>query len=486
MTDIVILGAGIAGHTAAAYLHRYLGKEHRITVVTPNRYYHWIPSNIWVGVGRMSVDEVRFELKPLYDKWGIELVQAKATNFFPEGDGSQGRGFVEVEYTEAGRQGETRRVPYDFLINATGPKLNFEATEGLNPGQGNLASVCSYHHAAHAWELLSEKLEKMENGERQTFVIGTGHPNATCQGAAFEYILNVAFEIKRRKLERLADLVWLTNEYELGDFGMGGAFIRKGGYISNTKLFAESYFIERDISWIKRAGVKRVTATEIEYETLDGQTGHQPYDFAMLIPGFSGHGFKAYDKQGGDITDRLFAPNGFMKVDADYSGKPYEEWSADDWPETYQNQAYPNIFAPGISFAPPHAISKPMVSPNGTKIFAAPPRTGMPSGVMGKITAQNVAEWIKAGKPELRHTASMSRMGAACIVSAGFGMTQGTAATMTVSPIVPDWDKYPEWGRDITYTMGEPGLAGHWMKWFMHYMFLYKAKGRPLWWMLPE
>jgi sulfide:quinone oxidoreductase len=77
-------------------------------------------------------------------------------------------------------------------------------------------------------------------------------------------------------------------------------------------------------------------------------------------------------------------------------------------------------------------------------------------------------------------------MGAACIVSAGFGMTKGAAATMTVFPIVPDFKKYPEYGRSIGYTVGEAGLAGHWMKWIMHYMFLHKVKGYPFWWLLPE
>jgi len=77
---------------------------------------------------------------------------------------------------------------------------------------------------------------------------------------------------------------------------------------------------------------------------------------------------KAYDKGGKDITDKLFAPNGFMKVDADYTAKPYEEWKASDWPRTYQNPDYGNIFAAGIAFAPPHLISKPMKSKNGTPI----------------------------------------------------------------------------------------------------------------------
>ena len=60
----------------------------------------------------------------------------------------------------------------------------------------------------------------------------------------------------------------------------------------------------------------------------------------MLIPPFAGVGLKAYNKAGEDITSQLFAPNGFMKVDADYTPRPYLEWSAKDWPKTYQSPAY--------------------------------------------------------------------------------------------------------------------------------------------------
>jgi sulfide:quinone oxidoreductase len=54
MSKIVILGAGISGHTAAAHLRRKLSKEHEVLVVSPNRNYQWVPSNIWVGIGRMK------------------------------------------------------------------------------------------------------------------------------------------------------------------------------------------------------------------------------------------------------------------------------------------------------------------------------------------------------------------------------------------------------------------------------------------------
>ncbi len=486
MAKIVVLGAGIAGHTASAYLRKWLNKSHEVIVISPNEYYQFVPSNIWVGVGRMTPDQIRFKLEPKYKKWGIDFRRAKALSIHPEGGDGSEKPFVTIEYVAQGKEGQKETIDYDFLVNATGPALRFDKTEGLGPQHDTTVSVCSYDHAAHAWDELQKVIKKMEAGENQNIVIGIGHPGATCQGAAFEYILNVHNEIKRRGLQNKANITWLTNEYELGDFGMGGAFIKYGGYVTPTKVFTTSFLAEREIHWIKRAGVHKVDKNKIYYETLEGEYRDIDYDFSMLIPAFSGPGIQAFDKSGGDITSKLFKPNGFMVVDADYSKKPYEDWKASDWPETVQNPDYPNIFAPGIAFAPPHTISKPHTSPNGTVMVPAPPRTGMPSGVMGKIVAQNIRDWIKKGKPVMKHKASMSKMGAACIVSAGYGLTNGMAATMTVFPIVQDWEKYPEYGRSLRYTLGEPGLAGHWLKWFMHYMFLHKAKGYPFWWLLPE
>ncbi len=162
------------------------------------------------------------------------------------------RPFVAIEYTEETRKGETENVDYDYLVNATGPKLNFEATEGLGPGKYT-HSVCSCDHAAETWKALEECFTRMEKGEKLRFLIGTGHPTATCQGAAFEYALNVAHQIRERGLQDKAEITWISNEYELGDFGMGGAFIKRGGYITPTKVFSESIFAEYGIRWIKQS-----------------------------------------------------------------------------------------------------------------------------------------------------------------------------------------------------------------------------------------
>lgn len=486
MAKVVVLGAGISGHTAAAYLKKYLGKNHEVVVISPSEYYQWIPSNIWVGVGKMKMDQVRFKLKPVYKRWNILYKQAKAVSIHPEGSSDNGKPFVTVEYTSTDKRGTIEEVDYDYLVNATGPKLNFEATEGLGPGK-HTYSVCSTDHAVETWGVLQSYMNKMRQGQKVRILIGTGHATSTCQGAAFEYALNVAHLLKSENLLNMAEITWISNEYELGDFGMGGAFITRGGYVTPTKVFTESIFAEYGIKWIKRAGVHKVEAGICHYETLDGEYKTQEFDFSMLIPAFAGAGLKAFDKLGDDITSTVFAPSGFMKVDADYSGKAFEDWSIEDWPSTYQNPAYQNMYATGIAFAPPHQISKPMKSTNGTLITPAPPRTGMPSGVIGKVVALNIVDKIKKGPDTpIKHKASMGKMGAACVVSAGYGLFTGMAATMTVSPVVPDWQKYPDWGRDMSNTVGEAGLAGHWIKLFLHYMFIHKAKGYPFWWLIPE
>lgn len=269
LVRVVVLGAGISGHTAAAFARRWLDEEHEVVVVSPNQSYNWIPSNVWVGVGLMSQESVKRPLRPIYDRAGIAFEQALATSLHPEGDGETVRPFVRVRYTDPAREGGEGAVPYDFLVNATGRKLNSAATPGLGP------------------------------------------------------------------------------------------------------------------------------------------EGHS------------------------------------------------------------------------------QAISKPMKTPDGFPVFPAPPRTGMPAETIGKAVARNVVGLV-GGAPKPKHSASMARMGAACTASAGASPFTGTATSMTVFPIVPDFERYPEYGRDTSYTFGEIGLAGHRIKHILHLVLLYKAQLESLWHLIPE
>jgi len=484
MAHVVVLGAGIAGHTAALLLRRKLPRDHTVTVVSPKPTYNWIPSNIWVGVGMMKPEEVTFELSPVYARHGIEFRQAKAVEFWPEGGASAQSPHIVAEST--GHDGGQRfQVPYDYLVNATGPRLNFAATPGLGP-EANSLSVCTPEHAIQAARSLQEIIGRLKKGEQLTLVVGVGHGQCTCEGAAFEYVFNVDFVLRQARVRERARLVFLTNEAELGDFGVGGTHIRRGGYRVHSKTFAESLYAERNIEWITGAHVQKVEPRAVYYETLDGEEHELACDFAMLLPPFAGQPIKAFGRGGADITQELFTPNGFMRVDADYSQKPFEQWRATDWPKTYQSPRFKNLFAIGIAFAPPHPISKPRKSKRGTPISPAPPRTGMPSAVMAKALSESLLGMIVYDLPGPTRTASLAEIGASCVASAGASWARGTAASMTMFPVVPDYERYPEFGRDLRYTFGEIGSAGHWIKKILHYMFIYKARGRPGWWLIPE
>lgn len=486
MADVVVLGAGIAGHTAALHLRRMLGRRggHTVTVVSPNSRWNWIPSNIWVGVGRMAKDEVVFPLAPVYARQGIEFRQARAVAIRPRGDADDPRGAVDIVYTDPARAGTEERVRYDYLVNATGPRLRFEATEGLGPG-GHSLSVCTADHATEAAERLREVIARMHAGQDQTLVVGMGHGTCTCEGAAFEYVFNVDHQLREAGVRDRAHLVYLTNEAQLGDFGVGGMVFEDQGFQTTSELWTASLFRERGVEAILGAHVERVEEGLVRYETLDGAHHALAFDFAMLLPPFGGVPLAAYDRDGNDISAELFNPAGFMKVDGDYTARPYDDWRASDWPQTYQVPGYDNLFAVGIAFAPPHQISRPRKSPNGTVITPSPPRTGMPSGVMGKTVARTIVDRIRKGPSAPAHTASMAAMGAACVASAGAGLRNGSAASMTMLPVVPDYERYPT-GRDLAGTTGELGLSGHWVKLMLHHLFLYKAQARPGWQFIPE
>lgn len=105
---------------------------------------------------------------------------------------------------------------------------------------------------------------------------------------------------------------------------------------------------------------------------------------------------------------------------------------------------------------------------------------------MGRQVARSIADMLDRGATAPTHRASMAQMGAACVASAGAGTRKGSAAAMTMFPVVPDYATYPEHGRSLTDTTGEIGLAGHWIKHMLHHLFIYKAKGRPGWFFIPE
>lgn len=477
MARVVIIGAGFAGQTAALYLGDALGKDHEITVVNMSDRFLYTPSLVWVGVGRMDPEKTRFPLKSVYDRMNIKFVHGKATEIHPDAQ------FVVAEKRDG--SGEAR-VDYDYLLIATGPKLNFEGTPGLGPDAGNTYSICTAAHATQTRDAYLEAVERMKRGETQHLVIGTGHPGATCQGAAFEYVTNVHKDLVRKGIRDKAKITYLSNERALGDFGVRGVQVKQRGETLSSEMFIGAIFNEYGIQGQVRRGVKEVKPGVAYWEDFDGNAGETKFDFAMLIPQFLGMPMKYLGQDGQDVSADLVNPAGFVLVDGIY-GLTYDilAETPDAWPSVYQNRKYRNIFAAGIAFAPPGPISMPHTTPNNYAISAAPPRTGMVSGIIGRIVALNIIDLIQHGR--MTHHERMSEMVAACIASLDASLWDGAAATILLHPVVPDPRRYPnEEGRDLFVTHMEMGLAGAWMKRLIHTTFIHKLQGKVGWKVIPE
>lgn len=356
MKTILILGSNFAGFTAAMQLKKKLKKhaDYRVVVVSPTNEFLYVPSLIWVPFGRRELKDIKFDFTKLLVKKGIDHIKALAERVDPD---------TNTVYLQDGNV-----MPYDYLIVATGIKMNFDILDGLKPEDNKIQNIVIPKLAMKTKEAF-EQLVKNPG----PVVVGATQ-GASCMGAAYEYLFNMDKELRRHHVRDKVKLYWITPEPYLGNFGIGGM---PGGE-KMLKMFMKMYNIE----WITDASIEKIETDKIILKT--GEV--LPYKMAMLIPPFEG---AEVMKKSPQLVDQ----KGFVET------KP-----------SYQHIKYPNVFAAGLAVQVkvPFAI-------NGTPFGV--PKTGYPSDVTGKIVAENIARMIE-GKKELKEK-EWGRIPAICILDAG-------------------------------------------------------------------
>ena len=139
MAHIVVLGAGLGGSIMAYELRDQIRPEDKITVITKDTQYHFVPSNPWIAVGWRKRDDITIDLAPTMKKKGIDFKTIAAEKVHPEEN--------RVELVDGSS------VSYDYLVIATGPELAFDEIPGLGPHGGYTQSVCHVDHAEAAREV---------------------------------------------------------------------------------------------------------------------------------------------------------------------------------------------------------------------------------------------------------------------------------------------------------------------------------------------
>ena len=131
------------------------------------------------------------------------------------------------------------------------------------------------------------------------------------------------------------------------------------------------------------------------YENLAGEEHELTFDMAMLLPPFAGVGLQAFDRKGDEITAQMFAPNGFMKVDADYTSETVRAMEGRGLaPDLSEPRLFQHLCRGNCVCAPASHLASPY-SPRGTSIFATAPRTGMPSATIGRVVARSIADMVE-------------------------------------------------------------------------------------------
>ena len=305
MAKIVVLGAGLGGVIAAYEIRKALRPEDDVTVISENAFYQFVPSNPWVLVGWREREDIVVDLVKPMKKRHIELVVGKAERVEPD--------------QKRVRLAGGREVPYDYLVIATGPELAFDEIEGLGPS-GHTQSVCHVDHAVQA-NTAFEAFCK----DPGPVIVGAVQ-GASCFGPAYETLMIIETELRRRKIRDRVPMTYVTSEPYIGHLGLDG--------VGDTKSLLESELRERHIKWITNARVVKAEPGKMTVEELgdDGnvkQLHELPMKFSMMLPAFRG-----VDAVRG--IDGLSNPRGFTIVD-----------------KHQRNPKYPNVFAVGVCVAIP-------------------------------------------------------------------------------------------------------------------------------------
>jgi len=362
MANIIILGAGIGGMSAAYEIRDAIGKEHAITVVGDGPVFNFTPSNPWLAVGWRKPDEIRLDVTEPLESRNMRFVPTRASKVVPEAN--------RLDLVDG------NSLDYDYLVITTGPRLAFERVPGSGP-EGFTQSVCTGPHAEKAWLSYEAFLKKPG-----PVVVGALQ-GASCFGPAYEFAMILDTDLRRRKLRDRVPMTFVTSEPYIGHMGLGG--------IGDSKGMLESEMRQRHIKWISNARVTSVEQGQINAEQLDEQgavlkTHELPFAYSMFIPPFAG-----VDAVQG--IEGLVNPGGFILID-----------------EHQRNPTFSNIFAAGVCVAIPPVEVTPV--PTGA------PKTGLMIESMVTAIANNLRD-VLAGKP-IKARATWNAMCLADMGDSGF------------------------------------------------------------------
>jgi sulfide:quinone oxidoreductase len=348
----VVLGSNFGGLTAALSLKHELGIDIDVTVISPSDQFLFTPSLIWVPFGKRSIDDITFRVDQTLDAHGVHFVHDAATAIDP---------VARTVTTASGA-----RHDYDHLVVATGFRNDFDSVPGIGPG-GFASTITTPGDAVAAHEAWQRYLR--DPGD---IVIGATQ-GAGCFGAAYEFLFNTAYRLKKAGLNKQVKLTYVTAEPFLGHFGIGG--LPHGEQLLG--MFTKMNHIDTV------TGVAMDAVEDGAVRLADGRT--VPFAWSMVVPAFRGQEVVA-------TADGLADERGFVPVR-----------------DTYQSEKFDDVYAVGVAAA--------VQVPWTTAVPVGIPKTGFPTETQAHVAAKNIAAQVRGEQPEAHK--SFGDIPAVCVMDAG-------------------------------------------------------------------
>lgn len=347
---VLVLGGNFGGLTAALAVRRELHGDVDVTVVSESDHFLFNPSLIWLPFGKRNAADITFPVAPTLESHGIEFVHAAATAVDP---------VARTVTTDT-----DQHLGYDYLVIATGYRNKDDVVPGFTENASTITTLAEAQRTATAWRRFLDDPGDVVVGATQ---------GAGCFGAAYEFLFNTSYQLRKAGLHKQVKLTYVTAEPFLGHFGIGG--------LPHGEALLSMFLKKEGID--ARIGVAMDHIDDGALVLADGET--LPFRFGMVIPPFLGQDFLLKAE---GLTDE----KGYVKVR-----------------DTYQSEKYDDVYAVGVAAA----VDAPWQSATPVGI----PKTGFPTEVMAHTAAANIAAQIRGEQPE--QAKAFGDIKAVCVMDAG-------------------------------------------------------------------
>jgi NADH dehydrogenase FAD-containing subunit len=395
---VLVLGGNFAGLTAALAVSNELHGDVDVRVISASDRFLFNPSLIWLPFGKRRPEDITFPVAPTFEAHKVEFTHDAATELDLNGR------------KVATRHGGT--FDYDYLVIATGYRNDFTAVPGLGPATApdthahTITTLDDAIKAGEAWQRFKE-----DPGD---IVVGAAQ-GAGCFGAAYEYLFNASYQLRKAGIKSKVKLTYVTAEPFLGHFGIGG--------MKTGETMLKMFLKKERITPVLGVAMDRVEENRLVL--TDGRT--LDFKYAMIIPPFLGQEVLA-------AVPEIADPKGFVKVR-----------------DTYQTMTRDEVYAVGITVA--------VAAPWQSAIPVGVPKTGFPAERMAHIAAANIASQIKGEAPAAHK--QFGDIPAVCVMDAG-----NNGVIMLADKMLPP----------RKHSMLIPGPQAHAMKLAFEKYFIWKAR----------